>query len=164
MENVHTGLRWLRLHPSTIAALRSNCLCRGGFKSNRETRKFTCNSQNAIHNITSTNISTNVVYFFPCALHPSAYLVYLLPLSRFFVFRFMWGYLVCWTYTYYVLRKFITITPQFRKVSIEAHPHPHTKKEDREMAMEFKDPKKIMASHMKFAIKIFHVDPSQSQT
>lgn len=47
-------------------------------------------------------------------------------------------------------------------MSIEAHPH---KNEKREISRdgEFKDPKKIMASHMKFAIKIFHVAPSHTQ-
>lgn len=52
-----------------------------------QTGKFTCNSQNSIHNIKSTNISTNVVYFFPFAL-PSIRISSLsFPLSL-SVFRF----------------------------------------------------------------------------
>lgn len=117
-ENVHTGLCWLNPLSLQTAFV--------GVNLNQT------ENSHAIHKMpnttsTSTNISTNVVYFFPCALHPSAYLVYLFLLLS-LAFRFMWGYLVCWTYTYYVLRKFITITPQFQKVSIEAHPHKNTKK------------------------------------
>lgn len=112
------------------AQLNSLTRLSGRFKSNKKRihMQFTNPST---HNITSTNISTNVVYFFlssprPCSSScaSSASLVYrslsltppLTPASR-----FIGGYLVCWTDTHYVLRKFITITPQFRKVSIEAH-------------------------------------------